>query len=131
MDQRFVVRAAAWLEIIVGALFIAVPDLLSRLLFGAGAEAISMPLGRFAGIGLIALGVACLPPRGIESTRNAVLGLSVFNIGVVILLAWVGVATAFHGLLLWPAVVLHTVLAGALLPHLLGTGSAKSHSPTA
>ena len=35
MRQSFVVGAAAWLEIIVGALFLTVPDVLCLLVFGA------------------------------------------------------------------------------------------------
>src|SRR5215472_2265924 len=73
MRQRVVVSAAAWLEIIVGALFLTVPDVLCLLLFGAKPEAIGMPLGRFAGIALLALGIACLPSRDAASPRNAVL----------------------------------------------------------
>ena len=125
MRQRFVVGAAAWLEIIVGALFITVPDVLCLLLFGAKPEAIGMPLGRFAGIALVALGIACLPSRDAGSRRNVVMDLFAFNAGVAILFAWVGVATALHGFLLWPVVILHTIIAGALLPHLLAKGSAE------
>jgi hypothetical protein len=34
----------------------------------------------------------------------------VFNIGATIFFAWVGVATTFRGVLLWPVVVLHAVI---------------------
>src|SRR5215469_17685615 len=63
MHDKLIVTAAAWLEIVVGALFLIVPDVLCLLLFGAKPEAIGMLLGRFAGIGLLALGIACLPSR--------------------------------------------------------------------
>ena len=118
MRQRFVVGAAAWLEVIVGALFLTVPDVPCLLLFGAKPEAIGVPLGRFAGIALVALGIACLPSRDAGSRRNVVLDLLAFNAGVAILFAWVAVASALHGFLLWPAVILHTIIAGALPPHL-------------
>jgi hypothetical protein len=122
MRQRVVVGASAWLEIVVGALFLTVPDVVCLILFGAKPEAIGIPLGRFAGIALLALGVACLPSRGAASRRNVVSGLFAFNSGVAILFAWVGVATALHGFLLWPAVILHAAIAGALLPHLVAKG---------
>ena len=128
MRQRFVVGAAAWLEIIVGALFITVPDVLCLLLFGAKPEAIGMPLGRFAGIALVALGIACLPSRDAGSRRNVVMDLFAFNAGVAILFAWVGVATALHGFLLWPVVILHTIIAAALLPQVLAKGSVAKPS---
>ena len=125
MRQRFVVTAAAWLEIVVGALFLTVPDVPCLLLFGAKPEAIGMTVGRFAGIALAALGIACLPSTDAGSRRSVVLGLFAFNVGVAILFAWVGVATALHGFLLWPMVILHTIIAAALLPHLLAKGSVK------
>jgi len=123
MPQRFVVGASAWLEIIVGALFLTVPDVPCLLLFGVKPDAIGMPLGRFAGIALVALGITCLPSRDAGSRRSVVLDLFAFNVGVAILFAWVGVTSALHGFLLWPAVILHTIIAWALLPHLLAKGS--------
>ena len=125
MSQRFVVSAAAWLEIIVGALFLTVPDVLCLLLFGARPEATGMILARFVGIALVALGTAGLPSMGAVSRRNVVLALFAFNVGVAILFAWVGIASTLHGFLLWPVVILHTIIAGALLPHLLAKGSAE------
>src|SRR5215472_11978785 len=59
-----------------------------------------------------------------ESHRRAVLGLFVFNAGVTILFAWVGAVATVHGFLLWPAVILHAVIAAALLPQLLTTRAA-------
>jgi hypothetical protein len=118
MLQRYVVMVAAWLEIVVGAAILAVPDILCKLLFAARPEGIGIVLARFAGIGLCALGVACLPETT-ESRRSAEFSLSVFNFGVAILLGWVGVATKLVGVMLWPAVVLHAVIAAALLPQLL------------
>src|SRR5262249_51201546 len=103
------------------ALFLIVPDVVCLLLFGAKSETIGMPLGRFTGIALVALGLACLPPREPGSSRNVVLDLFAFNVGVAILFACVGVASALHGVLLWPAVILHIIVGAALLPHLLAT----------
>ena len=59
-----------------------------------------------------------MPSRVEGPLRKAVLGLFVLNAGLAILLAWVGVATTLRGLLLWPAVTLHAVIAAALLPQL-------------
>jgi len=120
MLQRYVVMAAAWLEIIVGVLFIAVPDLPCVLLFAAKPEGIGVPVARFAGFGLLALGIACLPSTATVS-RRAVVGLCVFNVGATILFVSVAVATTFHGFLLWPGGILHAAIAAALAPHLLTT----------
>jgi len=116
--QRYVVQAAAWLEIIVGAVLIAAPDVPCLLVFGSRPEAIGRPLARWVGITLCALGIACVPSRNAESNRNAVLGLFVFNVGVTVLFACVGVVTV-HGFLLWPVVILHAIIAVALLPQLI------------
>jgi hypothetical protein len=118
MLQRYVVMAAAWLEIVVGAAFFTVPDIPCQLLFAAKPEGVGIVLARFAGVGLFALGIACLP-KATGSHRSAVFGLFVFNFAVAILFGWVGVVTNFVGVLLWPVVVLHAVIAAALLPQLL------------
>jgi hypothetical protein len=112
--QRYIVKAAAWLEIVVGAIFVTVPDIPCLLVFGAKPESVGRPLAHWIGVALIALGIACLPSKAAESQRSAVLGLLVFNIGATILFLWVGVTTV-HGFALWPVVILHAVIAVALL----------------
>ena len=71
------------------------------------------------GVGILALGVACLSTGARESHRGAALGLFVFNFGVSVRFAWVGVTTTFRGVLLWPAVMLQGGIAAGLLPQLL------------
>ena len=112
--------AAAWLELIVGASFVAMPDLPCLLLFATKPEGIGVTLGRFAGFGLLALGIACLPATATGS-RRSVVGLFVFNVGVTILFVWVGVVSTVHGFLLWPVAILHAAIATALVPLLLTT----------
>jgi hypothetical protein len=115
MLQKSVVTAAAWIEILAGAALLTVLDIACRLLFAATPEGLGRPIGRFAGIALLAFGIACLPSRVAGSRSGAVKGLLAYNVGVTILLSWVGIATMFRGVLLWPAVVLHAVIAIALL----------------
>jgi hypothetical protein len=126
MTKGFVVTAAAWLEIFVGPTFVVVPALPCRLLFAVTPEGIAVPLGRFAGIALIGLGIACLPSKLAESRRGAVLGLLVFNVVATVFCAWVAVATTFRGFLLWPVVILHAAIAAALLPQFLARDSHAS-----
>ena len=116
--QRYVVRAAAWFEIVVGVIFVTVPDIPCLLVFGAKPESIGRPLAHWVGVALIALGIACLPSKSAVSNQNAVLGLFVFNVGATILFAWVGVVT-IHGSALWPVVILHAVITVALLRQLV------------
>ena len=118
MTQRYIVKLSACLEIVVGAIFVAAPNVLCILLFDAKPENIGRPLARWVGVSLFALGVACLPAKRTEPHRSAGLGLFAFNAGLAAVLAYFG-ATSFHGLLLWPVVVLHAVIAAMLLPSLL------------
>jgi hypothetical protein len=115
MLQKFVVMIAAWSEIVGGIALLTALDITCRLLFAATPEGIGRPLGRFAGIALLGLGIACLPSPVAGSRSSAVRGLVAYSVGAAILLAWVGVATTLRGVLLWPAVVLHAVIAVALL----------------
>jgi hypothetical protein len=117
--HRSIIRVAAWLEVIVGAVVLTAPDVACLLLFGARRTGVEVPLARFAGIALVALGIVCLPSTAGASRWSVVLGLLTFNFGVAVLFAWLGVASMFRGLLLWPAFILHAVLAAALLPVLL------------
>jgi hypothetical protein len=115
MQQKSVVMTAAWVEIVAGAAILAMLGTACRLLFATAPEGMSRPIGRLAGIALVALGVASLPFRSAGLQRRAVQGLVVYNMGATILLAWVAIATAFRGVLLWPAVILHAVIAAALI----------------
>ena len=119
MIKSYIVKAAAWLEIAVGVLFITAPNVPCTLLFGARPEGIGGALARWIGISLFALGVACVPSNSVELRRSSVLGLFAFNAGIAILLAWVGISVATHGFLLWPGVILHSLISVALLRVLL------------
>jgi len=119
MLQKSVVKGSAWLEIAVGVTVIVAPNFLCVLLFATRPEGAGMPIARLAGIALLALGISCLPSVQTGPRRNSVLGLVVYNVGAAILFAWVGVATALHGFLLWPAAILHAGIAAALLPQFL------------
>jgi hypothetical protein len=124
--NRFVVMAAAWLEIIIGASLLVMANLACRLLFGTLPVGLAVPEAHFAGIGLVGLGIACLPSKVPGPDRSPVLGLLVFNVGAAVFLAWVGIATAYRGVLLWPAVVLHAAISIGLLLNLLAPNHRNS-----
>ena len=90
-------------EASTGLALLIVPGLVGRLLLGEELTGIAIPVARVAGIALIALGVACWPgtPR---------VGMLTYSAAVTLYLAYLGVAGGLSGILLWPAVVLHTVL---------------------
>ena len=115
MMLTYIVKTAAWLEIIVGALSILWPRLLCMLLFGVNSEGIAWALARWIGVALFALGVGSLPSKIATPQHRTVLGLLLFNIGTVVLFAWVGITASTRGFLLWPAVILHFLISLALL----------------
>jgi hypothetical protein len=119
MLRKSIITMAAWLEIVVGGVCLTAPAVPCLLLFAAKPDGVAIILARFAGIGLFTLGISCLPSKATGTRQRAILGLFVFNLGVAVLFVWVGVATTLRGVLLWPAVALHAVIAAALLPHLL------------
>ncbi len=126
MPARVVVMAAAWLEIVVGILFITALDTMCRLLFAAGPEGAGLPLGRLVGVALFALGVASLPSTSEEPSRSVVMGLFAYNFGAATLFAWTALATTLRGFMLWPGVILHIAVAGVLLPQLLARRPART-----
>jgi hypothetical protein len=75
MLQRSIVMVAAWLEIIVGAVLVAVPDLLCVLLFAMKPEGVGVSLARFAGVGLLGLGIAGLPSMATGSRQGVAVSL--------------------------------------------------------
>ena len=109
--QRTAVMIAAWIEILVGASFILALNAQSQLIFGVTTEGTGAVFARLAGIGLIALGIACLPSNLAATRKVAIRTLLIFNVATTILFAWVAVATTFSGVVLWPVVIMHAVLA--------------------
>ena len=94
---------AALGEVATGVALLVIPSLVGRLLLGAELVGIAIPVAHVAGIALIALGVACWPGL-------ALAGMLTYGAGVTLYLADLGIRSEWAGPLLWPAVVLHTVL---------------------
>ena len=95
---------AAVAEVVTGMALIVVPSLVGRLLFGADLSGVSIPVARVTGIALIGLGTACWP-------GPALLGMLIYGALVTAYLLYIAFGGEWVGPLLWPAVVLHAVLA--------------------
>jgi hypothetical protein len=115
MFQQYIARLAACLEIVVGITLILVPEFACQLLFAAPLTGDGVPITRFAGIGLLSLGIAYWSTRTTSAPRGSIFGLLVFNMATAMLFAWVGMTAAFHGILLWPAVLLHSGIGASLV----------------
>src|SRR3954454_4925976 len=113
MMKRFLILTAI-LEAATGLALIALPAIVVRLLLGAEISGASILLGRVAGAALLALGVACWLTRDDTQSRAArglVVAMLTYNIPAAAVLALAGIALQLHGLVLWPAVVLHAAMA--------------------
>jgi hypothetical protein len=94
-------------EALTGLVLLVAPSLIWRLLLGVELNGAAVPAARVAGIALIGLAVACLPGR-------ALVGMLSYSTLVTLYLGYVGIAGGFVGILLWPAIALHTILTALL-----------------
>ena len=102
---------AAAIEAATGLALMIYPPLVTRLLLGEGVSGAGVALGRVAGFALLGLGLACWP--GLESAgvnTPALRALLTYNLLATLYLVYLGIGGRLVGSLLWPAVVIHTVL---------------------
>lgn len=114
--KKLLMLAAAG-EAAMGLALLAYPSIVVRLLLGAEIAGVGLATSRVAGIALIALGLACWPAGGAgDGASRALPAMLCYSVLVTLYLAYLGLAGEWVGSLLWPAVVLHAVLA-FLLAH--------------
>ena len=106
----------AAIEAGAGLGLIALPDAVVKLLLGADIAGAAIPLGRVAGVALLALGLAAWLSRG-QAASAVTSGMLLYNCGVAAVLAMAGAS----GVLLWPAVALHAAMAVWACFYLRGT----------
>ncbi len=95
---------AAIAETATGLALLHAPSLVGQLLLGEELAGIAVTVARVAGIALIGLGVACWP-------GPPIVGMLIYSAVVALYLAYLGLAGGMSGVLLWPAVGVHLVLA--------------------
>ena len=106
------IAVAAAIEAGTGLVLVSFPSLFVRLLLGVELSEPGQIVGRLAGFALLALVLACWPGAGTKSVAALSLrALLVFSVLVALYLVYLGIGTGFVGPLLWPAAVLHTVVA--------------------
>ena len=114
MMKRFLTLTAI-IEAATGFGLIVIPSVVVRLLLGSPLDTPAVvTLGRVAGAALLALGVACWLARNDRQSRAArglVVAMLVYNIVATAVLAFAGIGLGLHGVALWPAVLLHAVMA--------------------
>lgn len=105
--MKVMLRIAAAAEALTGLALLAVPVLVIKLLFGTPIDAIAIVLSRFAGISLVALGIACWPSGG---RRMGLLAMLAYGAAATIYLGSLWLKGSFVGPLLVPAVAVHVLL---------------------
>jgi hypothetical protein len=98
-----VVKLAAVGEAAFGVALLVAPSIVGQLLLGERLTGVAVPVARVTGIALVGLGAACWP-------GPAAFGLLIYSAAVTLYLAYLGLAGATRGALLWPAALLHLVL---------------------
>jgi hypothetical protein len=107
--MKKVLLVAAVSEAATGVALLMVPSLVGRLLLAVELTGVAVVIGRVTGIALVALGIACWPGR------TALCGMLTYSALATVYLASIGLGGEFAGKLLWPAVVLHTILTALLV----------------
>ena len=105
--MRRMLLLAALAEGATGTALVIAPSLVGRLLLGDELTGMATTVARVAGIALIALAVACWP-------GPPLIAMLMYSGAVTLYLGYVGFATSWAGLLLWPAVVLHLIMTALL-----------------
>jgi hypothetical protein len=114
MATRTLLMLSAAIEVIAGVAFIAVPDVVATVLLGSGISDIDRLVFRFTGIVLITLGLVWGPREEIV-TRPVLWTVFSYNLFAALYFGYLRVGGGFVGHLLWPACVLHALLAFLLV----------------
>jgi hypothetical protein len=116
MHRAYLLVVTAVVEGGIGILMLVSPSVLIALLLGVEQSSPEANVcGRIAGAALLAIGIACWLGRSDrQSFAQQVLltGALTYNVAAAAILASTGLFSSLVGFALWPAVVLHLVLAG-------------------
>jgi hypothetical protein len=113
--MRRILGFSALVEAGTGIALLIAPAFVLPLLIGSTATEGWLPLGRCFGIALLALVMACWPEREPGGALPAFRGLLSYNGLIALYLTFLGTTGQWKGLLLWPAIVLHALIAVAVI----------------
>jgi hypothetical protein len=113
--MKILLAATAVIEAGTGVALLVAPSIVVKLLLGSPLDSASaIALGRVAGAALFALGIACWLASGDTRSRAArglVAAMTFYNVAAVAVFMFAGLGAKLAGVALWPAVILHTVMA--------------------
>jgi len=107
---KHILAIAAAGEVVTGVILLVYPSIVVRLLLGTDIVGAGIAVGRIAGMGLLAIGLMCWPRPDAAGREAALLGMLTFSVLVALYLIRIGLAYG-GGVLLWPAVAAHGVIA--------------------
>jgi hypothetical protein len=132
MKRLLIVTAV--IELGAGLALLCCPSAAVTLLLGSPLKSsAAVALGRLAGVALFALGIAnWLAHYDGQSrvARGVVAGMTLYNLGAVVILGAAGLQLRPAGVALWPAVALHLAMTFWCITRLLRKPSVPSLSPT-
>ena len=112
---RTLLTVIALAEAGVGVTLLLSPPVVAGLLLGVSLDApAALIVGRIAGAALLSLGAACWLARddgASRARRGVITAMLLYNSAATAVLAHAGASVGLVGVLLWPAVALHAVLA--------------------
>ncbi len=113
---RKILTFASIVEVATGLALLIAPRFVVMLLVGESAPVGEIPMGRLPGIAILALGLACWPGRpGTEPAASSLVAMLVYNLLIALFLAYLFLVGHLGGVLLWPAVALHLLVALLLI----------------
>jgi hypothetical protein len=116
--QRMFLAIAVVMETLGGLGLIFTPDATIRLLLGGRTDDVGLMMGRVAGVGMRALGVACWGARadsGGAARAGTVQAITFYNAGAGVLLVLFAVTGQATGLVVWSVGLIHLALAAGFL----------------
>ncbi len=127
MMNKVLLATASTLEAVTGLALIIAPNLAGFLL-GTDISGAALAIARMAGLGLLALGVACWPRT--EATIARVRAMLIYNLLATAYLGYLRFSSQSVGKLLLPALAAHAMLAilfvGVWLKHQSSRASKQS-----
>ncbi len=114
-NSKLFLSVTALVEVATGLCLLILPAVLFAVLLGLDpATADAIFIGRLAGAALLAIGVASWMARTDTRTPGqlgVLTGILIYNVAASMLLAFAGAVLKMTGILLWPAVAIHAILA--------------------